>query len=244
MQVIGAGMSRTGTMSTHAALERLGFRCYHMTEVARAGGHLEAWHRYLSGAGPMDWPILFQNYEATVDTPSCLFYREIMAAFPDARVVLTLRDPDKWYDSLVTLASALEEFRPMVLESRRLGQFLTITDEVGQRLTSGDFSREHCIKFRMAGDRYARFLKDPYHWNRFPISMKAERQSTRLCVRPFCDRKVDQRVEFGWVRIFDDEKFLEADARYPVAMRQQLGVDGCNEPRFQQRTFEGFSERR
>ncbi len=153
MQVIGAGMSRTGTMSTHAALERLGFRCYHMTEVARAGGHLEAWHRYLSGAGPMDWPVLFQNYEATVDTPSCLFYREIMAAFPDARVVLTLRDPDKWYDSLVTLASALEEFRPMALESRRLGQFLTITDEVGQRLTSGDFSREHCIaKFNAHND--------------------------------------------------------------------------------------------
>ena len=146
MQVVGAGLSRTGTMSTHAALERLGFPCYHMTEVARASGHLEAWASYLSESASMDWSTLFQNYEATVDTPSCLFYREIMEAFPRAKVLLNLRDPAKWYESLVTLASTLEEFRPMAMESKRLGQFLSVTDAVGRILSAGDFSRENCVR--------------------------------------------------------------------------------------------------
>lgn len=146
MQLLGAGMSRTGTMSTHAALERLGYPCYHMTEVARADGHLDAWNAYFSGQSEMDWPALFVNYAASVDTPCCLYYREMMSAFPDAKVLLNLRDPDKWYDSLVTLSTTLEEFRSQAEKSARLSKFFGITDHVGNMLTAGDLSRENCIK--------------------------------------------------------------------------------------------------
>jgi hypothetical protein len=40
MQVIGAGFGRTGTMSMQAALELLGYRCYHMKEITEHPGHL------------------------------------------------------------------------------------------------------------------------------------------------------------------------------------------------------------
>ena len=145
MEVIGAGLSRTGTMSTQAALEQLGYPCYHMAEVARSENHLHAWSAYLSGKSQMDWPDLFSRFLACVDTPCCLDYREIMDAFPKAKALLNLRDPDNWYDSLVSLAAALEEFRPKAEENSKLATFLGVTDMVGLRLTDGDFSKENCI---------------------------------------------------------------------------------------------------
>lgn len=145
MQVIGAGLSRTGTMSTQAALRQLGYPCYHMSEVARSEKHLRAWGGYLSGKSSMDWPNLFSDFLACVDAPCCLYYREMMDAYPNAKVLLNLRDPDTWYASLVSLATALEDFRAQAEENPKLAAFLSVTDLVGLRLTNGDFSRKNCI---------------------------------------------------------------------------------------------------
>ena len=148
MDLIGAGLSRTGTMSTQAALERLGYPCYHMTEVGRARGHLDIWRAFLADQSEMDWANLIdlmQEYRACVDTPCCLFYAELMAAFPAARVLLNVRDADKWYDSLISLSSALEEFRPLTSIHPRLAKFFDVTDAVGMKLTNGDLSRDACI---------------------------------------------------------------------------------------------------
>ena len=84
MKVIGAGYGRAGTMSLKAALEVLGHRCYHMEEAVLnfERGHLNSWNSYISREAPMDWAGLFEGYEATVDFPSCVFYREIMPAEP------------------------------------------------------------------------------------------------------------------------------------------------------------------
>ncbi len=129
-----------------AALQRLGYPCYHMTEVARAPGHLDAWNAFLSAQAPMDWQALFKQYSACVDTPACLYYEAILQAFPNAKVLLTLRDPDAWFDSLVSLSATLEEFRSTAVESPRLAHFLAVTDAVGVKLTQGDLSRENCIQ--------------------------------------------------------------------------------------------------
>lgn len=146
MKVIGAGLSRTGTMSTQAALEQLGYPCYHMSEVASSAKHLHAWEQCLSGQSEMVWSDLFADFLACVDTPCCLYFREIMAAFPDAKVLLNLRDPANWYDSLVALSTALEEFRSQANDHPNLAAFLHVTDMVGIKLTHGDFSRDNCIE--------------------------------------------------------------------------------------------------
>eukprot|EP00026_Physarum_polycephalum_P021181 Phypoly_transcript_24262.p1 GENE.Phypoly_transcript_24262~~Phypoly_transcript_24262.p1 ORF type:complete len:150 (+),score=22.75 Phypoly_transcript_24262:85-534(+) len=39
------------------------------------------------------------NYDATVDYPAAYFYKDLMEAFPDAKVILSVRDPAKWYES-------------------------------------------------------------------------------------------------------------------------------------------------
>lgn len=108
LKIIGAGFGRTGTWSTFAALNRLGFPCYHMKEVILNGankGHLEFWRRVAdSPPGTVhDWNRVFANYTATVDNPACCVWRELMAAYPDAKILLTLhpRGAEAWYDSTI-----------------------------------------------------------------------------------------------------------------------------------------------
>jgi hypothetical protein len=99
MKVIGAGFGRTGTTSLKAALERLGFDpCYHMTEVFAHPDHADFWVAAWRGE-PVDWDGVLGDYEATLDWPACTFYEELMEQHPDARVLLSVRDPERWYES-------------------------------------------------------------------------------------------------------------------------------------------------
>ena len=99
MKVIGAGFGRTGTMSLKVALETLGFDpCYHMTEVFAHPGHADFWSSAWRGE-PVDWERAIGGYEATVDWPGCTFYEELMERHPEARVLLSVRDPEPWYES-------------------------------------------------------------------------------------------------------------------------------------------------
>ncbi|MGE4058333.1 MAG: sulfotransferase family protein, partial [Sphingomonadales bacterium] len=98
LSVIGAGFGRTGTLSLKLALETLGFDpCYHMMEVIERGFG-QTWHDIVFGAEP-DWDRVFDGYRATVDWPACNFYGELAERYPDSKVILSLRDPDKWFDS-------------------------------------------------------------------------------------------------------------------------------------------------
>lgn len=113
LRVIGPGFGRTGTSSMRAALERLGFApCDHMVQNER---HLErfplwdeALRRKLAGE-PIDWRPLLTDFQAIVDWPGAYFWRELVAAHPAAKVVLTVRDPDRWYDSIRATIFALTE---------------------------------------------------------------------------------------------------------------------------------------
>ncbi|XOV89953.1 MAG: sulfotransferase family protein [Pseudomonadota bacterium] len=101
LRVIGAGFGRTGTLSLKFALERLGFdACYHMLELHKHPEHRELWAQAHRGEN-INWDALFDGYQASVDWPSCNLWREQLAHFPDAKVILSLRDPDRWYDSVM-----------------------------------------------------------------------------------------------------------------------------------------------
>jgi hypothetical protein len=102
LDVIGAGFGRTSTKSLKDALELLGFdRCYHMFEVREH--HPE--HRPLWAAAhrgeAVDWEALFVGYRASVDWPSCNLWRELAQYYPQAKVILTARDAEQWYDSVM-----------------------------------------------------------------------------------------------------------------------------------------------
>lgn len=100
LDVIGAGLGRTGTLSLKHALEQLlGAPCYHMIELLRHPEHVEIWERALDGA-TVDWDELFADYRATVDWTAAAFLPELIDAYPGALVVLSLRDVDEWWRSV------------------------------------------------------------------------------------------------------------------------------------------------
>jgi hypothetical protein len=99
IKIIGAGLGRTGTFSLKVALEELGFaKCYHMTEVLAHLDDARIWDAAARGE-PVDWEALFRGYQATVDWPGCSFYEELLRRHPEAKVILTVRDPETWYES-------------------------------------------------------------------------------------------------------------------------------------------------
>src|SRR5258707_11516938 len=138
LKVIGAGFGRTGTLSLKVALERLGFaKCYHMTEVFAKPDHVKLWDAAARGE-PVDWEALFRGYQATVDWPGCNFYQEYLRLYPDAKVILTVRDPERWYDSarqtiyyvrqafpgwLTPFLPRMGRFRPMIDRLIWVGMF-------------------------------------------------------------------------------------------------------------------------
>ena len=100
MQVIGAGFGRTGTLTLKAALEELGVGpCYHMVEVLWGDtSRLPLWQAAANGEA-VDWKAVFEGFESTVDWPGCTFWEPLMEVFPEAKVLLSLRDPESWYES-------------------------------------------------------------------------------------------------------------------------------------------------
>jgi hypothetical protein len=100
LKVIGAGVGRTGTLSLKVALERLlGGTCHHMIEVfAHGEEQFPVWTAAIDGE-TVDWQGLLGGYTAQVDWPGASFWPELSEAFPDALVLLSVRDPEDWYRS-------------------------------------------------------------------------------------------------------------------------------------------------
>ena len=110
VKVIGAGHGRTGTASTRAALKALcNGPCYHMDNIIKEGGDadVDIWMAMYEAKGRGDTAAVAElgkkvlaGQEAAIDYPASYFYQELMVAFPDAKVLLTVRDtPDAWYKS-------------------------------------------------------------------------------------------------------------------------------------------------
>lgn len=100
LMVIGAGLGRTATFSMKFALEHLGWGpCYHMSEVfAGARRNIPLWLDVVEGKP--DWDRIFDGYQATTDYPACSYWRELAGYYPAAKVVLTVRGADSWFDSV------------------------------------------------------------------------------------------------------------------------------------------------
>ena len=98
LKVIGANFGRTATMSLKQGLEILGFeKCYHMSEVVVHPEHVKLWLD--AWRGKDIWTTLFAGYQAAVDWPAAAFWPQLMHVYPEAKIVLSIRDADKWFES-------------------------------------------------------------------------------------------------------------------------------------------------
>ncbi|HTX04307.1 MAG TPA: sulfotransferase [Steroidobacteraceae bacterium] len=99
LKIVGTGLGRTGTKSMQTALKMLGFGpCHHMLEVFQHPQSMEQWID--AGEERADWDAIFNDYNSAVDYPSAAYWRELIGHYPNAKVLLTVRDPDEWFDSV------------------------------------------------------------------------------------------------------------------------------------------------
>lgn len=100
LSIIGAGYGRTGTLSLKYALEALGYdKCHHMLEVIHDPAQQSGWLNATLGK-TTNWDELLAGFQATVDWPACHFYQELADYYHDAKVLLSVRDPHEWYQSM------------------------------------------------------------------------------------------------------------------------------------------------
>jgi hypothetical protein len=116
-------------MSLKLALEQLGFGpCYHMAEVMTRPGHDTMWLALAKGEAS-DWRPILEGFNATVDWPSTYFWRRLAADNPDAKIILTRRDPEAWYRSAATTIFG----RMLEFETLRAGSGAEAIDLVRRR---------------------------------------------------------------------------------------------------------------
>jgi Sulfotransferase domain len=120
LKVIGAGFGRTGTLSLKLALEELGLSpCYHMIEVNAHPEHDALWLALARGEAS-DWRPMLQGYASTIDWPTTYIWKELAAANPQAKIILTVRDPEAWYASAAaTIFARMLEFETLRAETLR-----------------------------------------------------------------------------------------------------------------------------
>lgn len=113
LKVIGVGLGRTGTESLQYVLEELGFGpCYHGKNIYNTRSHLDFWEKIENTIDPKDvnWNDIFYNYQSnpndpkiiynsSVDWPASRYWNYLADFYPQAKIILTIRDPNKWFKS-------------------------------------------------------------------------------------------------------------------------------------------------
>ncbi len=154
LKVIGAGLGRTGTFSLKLALEKLlGEPCYHMYEVFQNLDHVALWHAAARGEA-VDWQAMMAGFGAAVDWPASGFWEELSAAFPDAIIVLSTRDAEKWWDSAhATIFPSIK--REGDNDDRKAWQAM-VFEMLDKRFTLEIENKEACIDAFKKHDAYVR----------------------------------------------------------------------------------------
>jgi len=89
--------------------------------------------------GRPDWNAIFAGFEATVDYPGCAFWRELTEFYPSAKVLLSVRNPQDWFDSTQQTIFSDEHNKPFM--NSALWEFFekTVFNAYGDRIHDREF---------------------------------------------------------------------------------------------------------
>jgi hypothetical protein len=147
LSVIGSGFGRTGTKSLKEALEQLGFApCHHMHEIVTHPEQVAHWQAIAAGQ-PVDWSNVFAGYQSQVDWPGAHVWRELSAAFPEAKVIHTLRPAETWWNSYAkTIGKLMSTYKQIPLPPHITAILDVWNRMVGDTVFSGKpTDRDICI---------------------------------------------------------------------------------------------------
>lgn len=141
LDIIGPGFGRTGTASLKRALEILGYGpCHHMEEVFANPHQVSHWEAVGHGH-PVVWDTVFEGYRAQVDWPGAHPWRDLVAAYPNAKVVLSVRPEESWWKSFSsTIGTLLQDVEnpnrpPHVRTMLGVGQRMIVEQTFGAPVT-------------------------------------------------------------------------------------------------------------
>jgi len=98
MKVICAGLAKTGTTSLAKALQVLGYNVYDFKEHFTF--HRQEWLDSFETDRLPDFKGIYQGVDAITDVPPAFWFEEIAAVFPEAKVIVTVRDSEEvWLKS-------------------------------------------------------------------------------------------------------------------------------------------------
>lgn len=173
LAVIGSGFGRTGTKSLKAALETLGLGpCHHMHEIVEHPEQVAYWQAIAAGK-PVDWNEVFRGYVSQVDWPGAHVWRELSEAYPQAKVIHTVRPPEVWWASFTkTIGKLMSHYRSLPLPPH-IGAILNAwEDMVGRPVLGGDYSdKDACIA---AYERHSQAVQDTIPAGRLLVFNVAE----------------------------------------------------------------------
>ena len=154
--LVGAGLPRTGTLSTWTALEKLlPGKCHHMLRAFTGKNDGAFWTKASRGElSDEDWRefIRSERLSACVDYPMSLYWKDLATLYPNAKVLLTVRDPVRWYTSVKNTIRNIQVFMSSSLLAAPLRMLQRFT---GQSMAAADFT---CWGPTHLGPRYPRGL--------------------------------------------------------------------------------------
>ncbi|KZT21373.1 hypothetical protein NEOLEDRAFT_1244588 [Neolentinus lepideus HHB14362 ss-1] len=184
MEVIGVGLGRTGTGSLKDALNLLGYKTFHMSELPK---DLDRWAKVWTDTykkiddgtiARADWDTLYQDYTATTDFPSAMFPRELLAAYPSAKFILTTRPTEKCQRKIKAIS---RRFWVNFFRGRFVSDGKEIFNEHNQ-LCRDIIPKEQLLEFRVeeGWEPLCKFLEKPIPSAPFPFSNEGKEMAASL----------------------------------------------------------------
>ena len=223
LAVVGTGLSRTGTTTLRRVIEDLGFgTCYNSSELFTHPRGIEFWEGIENGE-KVDFEEFFDNYGAIIGFPGYIFHRELVKKYPDAKVILSYRDPEEWY----------EDIRGTVFQPASSHVNKSYSEEVRKfdDYLAGCITRIHSMQARILEDGYfeGRFDDKEYSIKRY-VQWNEE---IKAAYPP--DRLLVYQVTEGWKPVCD---FLE------VPVPEDKPFPHLNSPDvFHKRSTSGFLQK-
>jgi hypothetical protein len=195
LKVIGAGLGRTGTTSLKAALETLlNGPCFHFLEYKSHPELMAPWQSLIQ-ANPLRsdpdtfedipvsrWETVMPGYVACVDEPASCYWKQLSDVFPNALVILSVRDTDSWWASMLKIEEHYEEEmkRPELISAERRA-FHEFTDAIYPHLQSQISEEVERAFFESHNRRVLEHAERDREFNRRFLLWRAEQGWEPLC---------------------------------------------------------------
>lgn len=145
LSIIGAGFGRTGTFSVSLALEHLGFGpCYHMDRVFASATELAKWQPIAEGSEP-DWDRVFDGFVSTVDWPGATYWKELAEAYPTAKILLTVRPAESWWNSFSKTIRKLIQKRESYEDEHKRAVLQFANTIIAEQTCGGDLDDKSAV---------------------------------------------------------------------------------------------------